>query len=50
MRELVDQGISLVRNTLAVSVHIDTRKRSGLDGILAQVPHLIQYRIGTFKM
>ena len=50
MRELVDQGISLVRNTLAVSVHIDTRKGSGLDGILAQVPHLIQYRIGAFKM
>src|SRR5690606_12139564 len=42
MVELVDIDITLIGNTLAIAVDIDTREGCGLDTILAQFPNRIQ--------
>ena len=50
MRELVDQGICLVGDALAVSIHIDTGKGGGADRVLAELPHLIEHRVGAMEL
>ena len=49
VRKLIQKRIRLIRNTLAISIHKNARKRRRLYRITAQLPNPIEHRIRTLK-
>ena len=48
--ELIEIGIGLIGNALAVAIDVDAGKCRGLDGVTTQFPDLIQCGIGRAEM